>query len=95
MRRTLTWSTAFVRAFKRVTKRQPQLQRRAESVLQLLAEDAFHRTLHTHKLKGSLTGVWACTVDYDYRILFEFVKNSESGEEEIFLLTMGTHDEVY
>lgn len=95
MRRTLTWSKAFVRAFKRVTKRQPQLQRNALSVLQLLAEDAFYPTLHTHKLKGNLAGVWACTVDYNYRILFEFVKNPESGDEEIFLLTMGTHDEVY
>ena len=95
MRRTLTWSSAFVRAFKRVTKRQPQLQRNVLSVLQLLAEDAFYPTLHTHKLKGNLAGVWACTVNYNYRILFEFVKNLESGEEEIFLLTMGTHDEVY
>ncbi len=34
-------------------------------------------------------------VDYDNRILFEFVQNSESGEEEIHLLTMGTHNEVY
>jgi mRNA-degrading endonuclease YafQ of YafQ-DinJ toxin-antitoxin module len=46
-------------------------------------------------LKGDLAGVWACTVDYDNRILFEFVQNPESGEEEIHLLTMGTHDEVY
>lgn len=34
-------------------------------------------------------------VDYDNRILFEFVQNPESGEEEILLLTMGTHDDVY
>jgi len=34
-------------------------------------------------------------VDYQYRILFEFVRNPESGEEEILLLTIGTHDEVY
>ena len=93
--RTLTWSRAFVRAFKRVTKRQRQLQGKTESVLQLLAEDAFHPTLHTHKLKGNLAGIWAATVDYDYRILFEFVNNPDSGEEEISLLTMGTHDEVY
>lgn len=51
--------------------------------------------LHSHKLKGELAGAWACTVDYDNRILFEFAQNPESGEEEILLLTMGTHDEVY
>jgi mRNA-degrading endonuclease YafQ of YafQ-DinJ toxin-antitoxin module len=46
-------------------------------------------------LKGELSGVWACTVDYDNRILFEFVKNPDAGNEEILLLTLGTHDEVY
>jgi mRNA-degrading endonuclease YafQ of YafQ-DinJ toxin-antitoxin module len=68
---------------------------RIERTLKQLAEDPFHPTLHSHKLKGELAGAWACTVDYDNRVLFEFVRNPESGEEEILLLTMGTHDEVY
>jgi len=93
--RTLVWSAAFVRAFKRAVRRQPELRGRVERTLQQLAEDPFHPTLHSHKLKGKLAGAWACTVDYDNRILFEFVQNPESGEEEILLLTMGAHDEVY
>jgi mRNA-degrading endonuclease YafQ of YafQ-DinJ toxin-antitoxin module len=71
------------------------LQARIERALQQLAEDPFYPTLHIHKLKGDLAGAWACTVDYDNRILFEFAQNPESGEQEILLLTMGTHDEVY
>jgi mRNA-degrading endonuclease YafQ of YafQ-DinJ toxin-antitoxin module len=66
-----------------------------ERALQLLAEDPFHPALHSHKLKGELSGAWACAVDYDNRILYEFVRNPESGEEEILLLAIGTHDEVY
>ncbi len=93
--RTLVWSAAFVRAFKRAVRRQPELRARVERTLQQLAEDPFHPALHSHKLKGELAGAWACTVDYDNRILFEFVQNPESGEEEILLLTMGTHEEVY
>ena len=68
--RTLVWSAAFVRAFKRAVRRQPGLQERVERTLQQLAEDPFHPTLHSHKLKA---GAWACTVDYDNRVLFEFV----------------------
>jgi mRNA-degrading endonuclease YafQ of YafQ-DinJ toxin-antitoxin module len=34
-------------------------------------------------------------VDYDCRIVFNFVQNIESGEEEILLIDIGTHDEVY
>lgn len=93
--RTLVWSGAFVRAFRRVARRQPQLRARVERTLQQLAEDPFNPVLHSHKLKGELAGTWACTVDYTYRILFELVRNPESGEEEVLLLTMGTHDEVY
>jgi mRNA-degrading endonuclease YafQ of YafQ-DinJ toxin-antitoxin module len=93
--KNLVWSAAFVRAFKRSTKRVPALKERAEQTLRQLAEDPFHPTLHSHKLKGELSGVWACAVDYDNRILFEFAVNPETQEEEIYLLTMGTHDEVY
>lgn len=93
--RTLVWSAIFLRAFKRAARRQPALLLRAERTLQQLSEDSFYPTLHTHKLKGEFAGVWACTVDYDNRILFEFVLNRESNEEEILLLTMGAHDEVY
>jgi mRNA-degrading endonuclease YafQ of YafQ-DinJ toxin-antitoxin module len=93
--RTLVWSSAFVRALRRAIRRQPALRERVEQTLSQLAEDAFHASLHSHKLKGELAGVWACTVDYDNRILFEFVQNPESGEEEVHLLAIGTHDEVY
>lgn len=93
--RNLVWSKAFVRAFRRAAKRHPEKQARIERVLTLLSEDPFHPSLHSHKLKGELAGVWACTVDFDHRVLFEFVQNPETGEDEIYLLTIGTHDEVY
>jgi mRNA-degrading endonuclease YafQ of YafQ-DinJ toxin-antitoxin module len=48
--------------------------------LELLAGDAFHRGLNTHKLKGGLAGSWAFTVDFEYRIVFEFVRDAESQE---------------
>ena len=84
-----------MRALKGTVRRHPELRARVERTLQQLAEDPFHPTLHSHKLKGPLAGAWACTVEFDHRILFEFVQNQQSGEEELLLLTMGTHDEVY
>ena len=93
--KSLVWSSGFTGAFRRTVRRQPGLRTTIERALRQLAEDPFQPALHSHKLKGELTGAWACTVDYDNRILFEFVQGPESGEEEIHLLTMGTHDEVY
>jgi hypothetical protein len=34
-------------------------------------------------------------VEYDCRIVFDFVDNPETGEEEILLIDIGSHDEVY
>ncbi|MBM4045269.1 MAG: type II toxin-antitoxin system mRNA interferase toxin, RelE/StbE family [Planctomycetes bacterium] len=93
--RPLDWTAPFGRAFKRAVRRQPELRDRIERVLRQLAEDPFHPTLHSHKLKGALSGAWACTVDYDNRILFEVAEDPTSHEEVIRLLTLGTHDEVY
>jgi len=93
--RTLVWNASFKRAFKQLARQHPQLRTKAQRILQQLSEDPAHVTLRTHKLKGKLAGSWACSVDYDTRIVFDFVTNPESGEEEILLLTIGSHDEVY
>ena len=91
----LVWSSAFTRALKRRLRCQPDLRSSIEKTLRQLATDPFHPTLHSHKLKGDLIGTWACSVAYDLRIIFEFIENVETGEEEILLLAVGTHDEVY
>lgn len=91
----LVWSTSFLRALKRKIRRDSDLRDQVGQTLRRLAEDPFHPLLRTHKLTGSLSGTWACRVNYDIRILFEFAQHPDSGDEEILLLTVGTHDEVY
>jgi addiction module RelE/StbE family toxin len=93
--RKLIWSNTFIRAFKRVTRRKPDLRQNIEKTLRLLVQDPFIPQLETHKLKGKLSGSWACSVDYDLRIIFDFVKTEEQKEDGIFLIEIGTHDEVY
>lgn len=93
--RNLIWSPTFVRAFKRLIKKNPELRPQIEQVLQQIAEDPFLPSLRSHKLKGDLSGRWSCSIHYSNRILFKFVTNFDSGEEEILLLTLGSHDDVY
>ncbi len=93
--KTLVWSPGFKRSFKRAIRRRPDLQDKIEHALELLANDPFSPLLHTHKLRGDLAGSWACTVDFEYRIVFEFVRDPESQEEMILLEAVGMHDEVY
>ncbi len=91
----LVFSPSFKRAFKTIIKRQPDLKPKIETKLRLLADDPYNPTLRTHKLKGKLSGAWACSVEYNCRIIFSFELNPETQEEEINLIDIGTHDEVY
>lgn len=93
VKRPLLRSSAFIRASKRFVKRHPEAAAEISSALKLLAEDAFHPALKTHKLKGELKGSWACVASYDLRIVFKFVPYK--GVEAVLLETVGTHDEVY
>ena len=93
--RTLIWGKTFVKAFKRMKKRHPTLHEDIEKTLRLLVKDPFIPQLETHKLKGKLSGSWACSVGYDMRIVFEFVKSEKKKEDDILLIEIGTHDEVY
>jgi addiction module RelE/StbE family toxin len=92
--KNLVWSSVFTRSVKRLARQNPQLLSRIEQTLQQLSEDPFHPSLRTHKLKGDLSGRWACSIDYSNRILFKFVQTPDLGEE-ILLLTLGSHDQVY
>jgi len=93
MKRRLLQSTAFVRAAKRMVKKNPDAAESIREMLNSLREDAYQPSLKTHKLKGELAGSWACKAGYDLRIVFEFVEHD--GEEAILLQSIGTHDEVY
>ncbi len=89
------WTPKSLRAFKRLMRKNPNLRPIIEQTLRQLAEDPFHPSLHTHKLKGDLSNIWSSSIDYSYRLLFEFVENIEDQEEAILLINLGSHDEVY
>lgn len=59
MSRPLLQSSAFVRAAKRIARRDPGVVQDIEDALGLLSKDAFQPPLRTHKLSGKLSGSWA------------------------------------
>jgi addiction module RelE/StbE family toxin len=88
----LVLSTAFKRAFKRLHHKNPNLAERVNATMKQLQIDPHSPNLHTHKLTGECGGQWSCSAGYDLRILFRI----KSGQpNEIWLLALGTHDEVY
>ena len=58
----LTTDPSFRRSFKRLIKRNQQLQNQILEVLELLGDDPFNPALKSHKLTGKLDGLWSNTV---------------------------------
>jgi len=84
---------AFTRQLKAYAKSHPQSRKTVQTVLEMLAVNVHAPSLQSHKLHGSLDGLWACKAGYDLRIIFEF--QVVDGVESILLHSLGTHDQVY
>ncbi len=59
------------------------------AALRRFALDPKDPLLQTHKLKGELKDYWAFSVDGDLRVVFRW------QGDEVFLVTLGSHDELY
>jgi len=86
----LVWGSSFKRAYKKAVKSNPDLEKKLWKSINFFEKDPFHPTLKTHKLSGKLKGQWAFVVEYDCRVVFEFM-----GKDKAVLVDIGTHDEVY
>jgi mRNA-degrading endonuclease YafQ of YafQ-DinJ toxin-antitoxin module len=93
MKHVLLLSENFKRAVRRTTKGQPWLTKKISRALELLEADPYQPKLRTHELTGVLGESWACSADYDLRIVFDFT--THQGQPAIRLKDIGTHDEVY
>jgi mRNA interferase YafQ len=90
---TVKLSPAFKRAFKKYIAKHPRLHDEIVAVIRQLEQNPREPWLETHKLRGEWNGYLACSVGYDLRIVFEFVENKP--ENDVLLVAIGTHDEVY
>ncbi|MEA2027646.1 MAG: type II toxin-antitoxin system mRNA interferase toxin, RelE/StbE family [Campylobacterota bacterium] len=84
-------SDKFIKKSKKFFKKHPDLQTKFKSIIQQLTQDPFEPSLKTHKLKGNLQEFHACSLTYQYRILLSIV----IVDNIIYLIDIGTHDEVY
>lgn len=84
--KTLLWDNSFKRAFKRTVRKNPQLEDKILAVLEMLENYPFANSLKSHKLRGKLDGLGACSVEYDCRIVYTFEQDSDSNNEIILLI---------
>ena len=68
-----------------------QLKQKYRSVVARLTENFRHPSLKLHRLKGNLSEFLAVSLDYKYRIVLLI----EIVQDQIILVDIGSHDEVY
>lgn len=84
--KTIYYSSLFVKKFKKIPKR---IQKQAVKKEALFKSDPFSPSLKTHRLKGELNEYWAFSINYSYRVMFEFIDDKTVG-----FVNIGTH-EIY
>ena len=87
--RKILFSQAFEDILSKFLEKNPFLKERVWEVFNLLSENVFAPSLRTHKLHGRLSKLYACKIDYGYRLLFSIDKSF------IHPHTIGTHTQVY
>lgn len=86
----ITWDQGFKRVYQKKVKHNEELKRQFWKAMELFSKNPFAPRLRTHKLTGRLEGLWAFSVAYDCRVLFQFLST-----QEVLLIDIGTHEEVY
>jgi addiction module RelE/StbE family toxin len=87
---SIVWDPGFKKLYQKKIKNDDNLKKRFWKTMKLFSSNPFSKQLRTHKLTGTLQGLWAFSVDYDTRVIFSFLK-----DDEILLIDIGSHDEVY
>ena len=87
---TIKFTAAFKKAYRKMVRRKPEASMDFIECLLLFMNNPFDKQLDTHKLKGSLSDLYSFSVQYDLRVIFYFISDTEVIFEDI-----GTHDEVY
>lgn len=78
------YSSKFIREYKKLPA---HVKDAFEDCEKLFRQNPFDVSLKTHKLSGKLSGFLALSVDFKYRIIFEFDKN----KKVIYLHSVGDH----
>ena len=85
----LIFSEKFDRKLREFFKKHPEIERIVKQKLIILQQNPKDRRLKIHKLFGKFKGMSSAYITYEYRLIFYWERNV------IYLVAIGTHDEVY
>jgi len=89
MKLKIEYAPGYLKKARKIAGQNPHLREPYTELLNKLTSDPFDLSLHTHPLKGSLKGKYACSLSHSLRIIFKLTSDT------VHLIDIGSHDEVY
>ncbi|MBF0459098.1 MAG: type II toxin-antitoxin system mRNA interferase toxin, RelE/StbE family [Nitrospirae bacterium] len=86
---TIKADKPFIKKASKYFKKDPTLKKEYLDFASKIVNNPFNPSLKTHKLSGNLKDRYACSLTHDIRIVFTI------SDDTIYLLNIGSHDEVY
>ena len=87
----LTRTESYFKKLVKFLKAHPNMRDKYEKMLMLVSINPYHPSLRLHKLQGNLKEFYSVSLDLQYRIILDFIIT----ENEIILLDISSHDDVY
>jgi len=81
----------YEKSVKKFLKKHQNIKPKYIKTIRLLKQNPYHPSLRLHKLQGNLEEYFSLSIDMEYRIILDFIV----VEKEIYLIDIGSHDEVY
>lgn len=88
---TLVTTRHFERQARKFLRKHPDLKSTVKETLEQLQQDPFKPGLKLHGLSGNLAGIQAVSITHSYRLILTL----KITDQEIILIDIGSHDEVY
>jgi len=87
----LVFPASYIRRARKFLKKHPEIHSQYRKTLELLELDPYHPALKLHGLQGRLSGLSSVSINISYRIVLEMIIEGD----EILLVNIGKHDQVY
>jgi mRNA-degrading endonuclease YafQ of YafQ-DinJ toxin-antitoxin module len=87
----LIYPESYISRARKFLKKHPEIHKQYRKTLELLELNPYHPSLRLHGLQGRISGLSSVSINISYRIVLEFMIEGD----EILLVNIGKHDQVY
>jgi mRNA-degrading endonuclease YafQ of YafQ-DinJ toxin-antitoxin module len=87
----LIYPESYLKRAQKFLLKPPEIHNQYRKTLELLELNPHHPSLRLHGLQGRLQGLSSVSINISYRIVLDI----EIREQEIILINVGSHDQVY